>query len=60
MPVYDYQCAACDETVEIHHKISEKPHVRCPECKKKCKRVISTSSFVLKGRGWAADGYANP
>ncbi len=60
MPVYDYECPACEETLEVQHKISETPNVRCPECKKKCKRVISMSSFVLKGRGWASDGYANP
>lgn len=60
MPAYDYQCRKCAEVIEVTHKISEEPNIRCPECRKKCQRIISMSTFVLKGRGWASDGYANP
>jgi len=32
---------------------------KCPECGGGCKLVISQTSFVLKGGGWAKDGYGD-
>lgn len=60
MPTYDYECEKCHKTFEADQKITEPPLKKCPEksCKGEVKRLISgTSSFVLKGGGWAKDGY---
>jgi putative FmdB family regulatory protein len=38
-------------------KISEKPIKRCPKCKEnKLKRVITGTSFQLKGDNWFKTG----
>jgi putative FmdB family regulatory protein len=60
MPVYEYQCAACGHEFEREQRISEDPIKKCPSCgKQKVKRLISRTSFVLKGGGWYGDLYAS-
>lgn len=58
MPIYEYRCEICDETFEVFHKISDAPLGKCPKCGKKVNRLISQTSFALKGGGWYKDGYA--
>ena len=61
MPVYEYLCKACDHEFEREQRISDKPVKKCPECgAMKAKRLISRTSFVLKGGGWYNDLYASP
>jgi len=60
MPVYEYQCSACEFEFERAQRISEAPVKKCPKCgKQKAKRLISRTSFVLKGGGWYGDLYAS-
>jgi putative FmdB family regulatory protein len=60
MPVYEYQCGACNHEFEREQRISEDPIKKCPQCGKlKVKRLISRTSFVLKGGGWYGDLYAS-
>jgi putative FmdB family regulatory protein len=60
MPVYEYQCSACGHEFEREQRISEDPIKKCPKCGKlKAKRLISRTSFVLKGGGWYGDLYAS-
>jgi len=60
MPVYEYQCGACGHEFEREQRISEDPIKKCPKCgKQKAKRLISRTSFVLKGGGWYGDLYAS-
>jgi putative FmdB family regulatory protein len=61
MPIYEYQCedAECGEKTEKLRKMAESDDpVECPKCSKPMKRMVSQSSFSLKGGGWASDGYA--
>lgn len=59
MPVYEYRCGACGHEFEEWQKISEPPIKTCPTCKKKkVERLISATSFVLKGGGWYKDLYS--
>jgi putative FmdB family regulatory protein len=58
MPIYEYKCAKCG-VVEVTQRITESPLKKCPNCKSKVERLISHSSFVLKGSGWYATDYAN-
>ena len=61
MPIYEYACAACGHQFEEWQKITDKPVKTCPKCKaKKVERLISATSFHLKGGGWYSDLYAGP
>ena len=58
MPIYEYKCNKCG-VVEVMQRITEAPLKKCPNCKSKVERMVSRSSFVLKGSGWYATDYAN-
>lgn len=57
MPVYEYQCSACGRVEEAFQKISDLPLEACPQCKGQLKKLISQSSFHLKGSGWYVTDY---
>jgi putative FmdB family regulatory protein len=58
MPVYEYECTSCGEHTEAMQKFSDPPLSECPECGGELRKLISSTSFVLKGSGWYADGYS--
>jgi predicted nucleic acid-binding Zn ribbon protein len=39
-------------------RITDPPLARCPKCRRKVKRLISSTSFQLKGTGWYVTDYA--
>ncbi len=57
MPIYEYSCQTCG-TFEVSQRITEKPLRRCPTCKGKVTKLISSTSFQLKGSGWYVTDYA--
>lgn len=57
MPIYEYQCEKCGH-FEVTQKITDKPLGRCPACKGKVRKLISHTSFQLKGTGWYVTDYA--
>jgi len=60
MPVYEYECGACSHRFEEWQKINDKPVKVCPKCKaRKVERLISHTSFQLKGGGWYGDLYSS-
>lgn len=52
MPIYEYKCTKCKEVFEVIQKINEQPLSKCGECGGKLKKMITNTSFVLKGSGW--------
>ncbi|HLW71916.1 MAG TPA: zinc ribbon domain-containing protein [Candidatus Binataceae bacterium] len=58
MPIYEYKCHNCG-VFEVTQRITENALKKCPTCKGKVERIISATSFVLKGSGWYATDYAN-
>lgn len=53
MPIYEYQCRACEHQLEAIQKISDEPLVTCPVCgKPELRKLISAAGFRLKGGGW--------
>ncbi len=58
MPIYEYRCKECDHIFELLESFSADPVKRCVECGGEAERVISQSSFVLKGSGWYLTDYA--
>jgi len=57
MPVYEYQCTECGEIKEAFQKISDAPLTTCSHCKGSLKKLISQSTFHLKGSGWYVTDY---
>jgi putative FmdB family regulatory protein len=57
MPIYEYHCSKCGD-FEVMQKISEKELRTCPTCRRKVTKLISSTSFHLKGSGWYITDYA--
>ncbi|MBI5561439.1 MAG: zinc ribbon domain-containing protein [Deltaproteobacteria bacterium] len=59
MPIYEYRCNSCGTVFEEIQKFSDAPVKVCKNCSSdKVEKLISQSSFVLKGTGWYATDYA--
>ena len=58
MPIYEYECTNCGRIEEVIQKFSDKPLAKCSQCKGKLHKLISHSSFHLKGTGWYVTDYA--
>lgn len=55
MPLYEFECEcgnASDRLVPMGTVV-----IKCEDCGKDMKKIISRSSFILKGPGWAFDNY---
>lgn len=59
MPIYEYQCKACDERHEIIQRISEEPLTHCPKCGGEMKKLISSPAIQFKGSGFYKTDYAS-
>ena len=57
MPIYEYQCTKCGRKVELMQRITDESLKQCPTCKGQLRRLISLTSFQLKGNGWYATDY---
>jgi putative FmdB family regulatory protein len=57
MPLYEYQCNACNTRFELRQKFSDPPATECPHCGGAVTKQITSAAFALKGGGWAAEGY---
>jgi putative FmdB family regulatory protein len=58
MPIYEFECTQCGHIEEAFQRISEKPLETCSQCSGKLRKLISHSSFHLKGTGWYVTDYA--
>ncbi len=56
MPIYEYRCNKCGQ-FEIMQKITDPALKRCPTCQSKVTKLISNTSFQLKGSGWYITDY---
>jgi len=59
MPIYEYQCSECDRVIEAMVKMGARGPRKCAECSGKLQKIVSRTSFQLKGGGWYAHGYGN-
>lgn len=61
MPTYVYECPKCHKSTELIQSFKEKKAPLCmePGCdgQIEMESIISSTSFILKGSGWARDGY---
>jgi putative FmdB family regulatory protein len=58
MPLYEYECTQCGQVEEALQKFSDKPLKKCRQCSGSLRKLISNSSFHLKGTGWYVTDYA--
>jgi putative FmdB family regulatory protein len=57
MPHYEYICE-CGLVIELERPVKERDlETACPKCNDLTRRLPSRTSFMLKGNGWAKDGY---
>ena len=59
MPIYEYECTSCCKIIEVIQRMTEDPLTNCPDCAGPVNKLVSKSSFQLKGGGWYADGYSS-
>ena len=53
MPIYEYQCQACEHSLDALQKMSDAALTDCPQCGKPAlKKQLSAPGFRLKGKGW--------
>ena len=60
MPIYEYECEKCGAHLEVLQKMGDKALTRCTKCRGRVRKVVSRSSFQLKGSGWYLTDYAKP
>jgi putative FmdB family regulatory protein len=58
MPIYEYKCDSCNKQFEVFQKFSDSPLSQC-ECGGPLRKLISNTSFVLKGTGWYKTDHAS-
>jgi len=56
MPIYEYACPKCGD-FEHRQSLNDPILKKCPNCKAKVTKLISSSAFALKGGGWYSDAY---
>ena len=61
MPIYEYRCKECHQLFEewCRHIEDEKVRHFCPICKGEARRLVSNTSFALKGGGWYVTEYGS-
>ena len=59
MPIYEYECTKCGNIEEALQKFSDKPLNKCRHCSGKLHKLVSQSTFHLKGTGWYVTDYAD-
>ena len=59
MPIYEYECTKCGQQAEVMQNFSDPPVSKCESCHGKMKKLISQSTFHLKGTGWYVTDYAS-
>ena len=57
MPLYEYRCQDCGETIEVIQKFSDSPLSKCEDCGGALERLLSPSAIQFKGSGWYVTDY---
>lgn len=60
MPIYEFLCEKCDQTIEVMQKVNDPAPEECQYCqaRQSLKKAVSNTSFHLKGGGWYKDAYS--
>ena len=58
MPIYEYKCRKCGKEFELFQRMTDPVLKSCQDCKGPVHKLMSLSSFHLKGSGWYVTDYA--
>lgn len=58
MPIYEYECQRCGRMTEAMQRFSDPPLTSCDHCSGELHKLISMSTFHLKGSGWYVTDYS--
>jgi len=58
MPIYEYRCNECGQVFEEWQRDFKSRQKACPVCKGESERIMSSTTFVLKGGGWYVTDYS--
>ena len=59
MPIYEYQCKACNDRQEIIQNFSDAPLTQCAKCGGEMKKLLSSPAIQFKGSGFYKTDYAS-
>jgi putative FmdB family regulatory protein len=59
MPIYEYKCQSCHKLFEYIQKVNDALRTECEECHGKLEKLVSSTSFQLKGTGWYVTDFKN-
>ncbi len=60
MPIYEYACPRCQKSFEEWLRSDDNTEIQpCPDCGTPSPRIMSNTSFILKGGGWFASSYGH-
>ncbi len=61
MPIYEYLCEKCGKLNDVLQKVNDPPPKQCNGCEAKgqLRKIVSRSSFLLRGGGWYSDLYSS-
>ena len=57
MPIYEYRCRKCGRQFEVLQGMMDKDIKKCRYCSGPAEKMMSLSSFHLKGSGWYVTDY---
>ena len=57
MPIYEYKCTKCGKEFEVFQGITDPEVTTCKFCEGRVHKLVSLSSFHLKGSGWYVTDY---
>ena len=57
MPIYEYKCKKCGKEFEVFQRMTDPVVKSCGSCKGPVQKLVSMSSFHLKGSGWYVTDY---
>ncbi len=57
MPIYEYKCRKCGKVFEMFQRITDDPATSCRFCKGPVNKLMSQTTFHLKGSGWYVTDY---
>ncbi len=59
MPIYEYTCDACSQSLELMQKITDAAPESCPHCgKKTLRRIFQSLSLQFQGSGFYINDYS--
>ncbi|HSR66999.1 MAG TPA: zinc ribbon domain-containing protein [Acidobacteriota bacterium] len=59
MPLYEFQCKDCHQTLEVIQRVSDPPPQECPQCGGTMTKLLSAPAIRFKGEGWYITDYSS-